>query len=448
MERRSNLDTPYLFFACSAPSSRDHHLAQRHLPLLRFDLHEPFLPLVVGYTVFHESAPSPSFPRRIVFTSETYRVIEYAIWWDWDIQHLYELEHLWIWLDRDEKVIKFEGSWHGDFHVLGDSCLTTADGRLVAYSEPGKHAFAQSPQPLLARASVTRTACTAAAGRGGVLITPLFEGIIRARNAFNNRLVHTFCEDQRFEPSYDFSKVVDLRYLPLVSWYELKNWIPQRVETVLAELRSRYPITDQRMFRIVDLRGQFGSLSEFAVRVKEASADGIKITMVPDGELGFAIPGTHGKLSPEEVFHPLMEAQMNIYLQLEPFPKETLTRLLDVVRELGVLGHLIFGSRSVDCVQQIKHHAPNAMTALEVHEIFSQQALRQSQPADYVCGTTGKSITREWVERFHAVGIGLIAETYHGSLQAAGVDGVCNLSELGERAHHVQDTVWQNVYQY
>jgi hypothetical protein len=36
-------------------------LAARYAPVLRFDAHEPFLPLVAGYTIFRQSGPSPSF---------------------------------------------------------------------------------------------------------------------------------------------------------------------------------------------------------------------------------------------------------------------------------------------------------------------------------------------------------------------------------------------------
>ena len=72
---------------------------------------EPFLPLVVGYTVFREAAKSPS--SKFPIDPEGGIAIEYAIWWDWDIQHLYELEHVWVYLDADENLLKVEASAHG-----------------------------------------------------------------------------------------------------------------------------------------------------------------------------------------------------------------------------------------------------------------------------------------------------------------------------------------------
>src|SRR5205809_292705 len=91
-------------------------LAARYAPIILFDQREPFLPLAAGYTLFHIDAPSPSFPRTITLCAAdrppAQLVIEYAIWWDWDIQHLYELEHAWVYVDATGHVIHAEASWH------------------------------------------------------------------------------------------------------------------------------------------------------------------------------------------------------------------------------------------------------------------------------------------------------------------------------------------------
>src|SRR5690606_40547573 len=72
------------------------------------DRMEPFRPVAVGYHVFYESGPSPSFPRVVELgepaPARCQAVIEYAFWWDWDIQHLYELEHAWVYVgERSEE---------------------------------------------------------------------------------------------------------------------------------------------------------------------------------------------------------------------------------------------------------------------------------------------------------------------------------------------------------
>ena len=98
----------------------DFELAARHAPRLFFDHEEPFLPSRVGYRVLREPADSRVDPRRGRDGTTPLRfdlpgltgVIEYGIWWDWDIQHLYELEAAWVYLGERE-VLRVEASWHG-----------------------------------------------------------------------------------------------------------------------------------------------------------------------------------------------------------------------------------------------------------------------------------------------------------------------------------------------
>ena len=88
------------------PIAGDLDLARRHAPILLFDAREPFLPSAAGYTVFHTAdAASSSFPRYVRIEAPAVLAIEYALWWDWDIQHLYELEHVWVMLDAAGTVV-------------------------------------------------------------------------------------------------------------------------------------------------------------------------------------------------------------------------------------------------------------------------------------------------------------------------------------------------------
>ena len=93
-------------------------LAARYAPRIRFDAYEPFLPLAAGYTVFESDGTSPSFSQgKSIELSPPGEppaslAIEYAIWWDWDIGHLYELEHVWVSVDAAGSVVRGEASWH------------------------------------------------------------------------------------------------------------------------------------------------------------------------------------------------------------------------------------------------------------------------------------------------------------------------------------------------
>src|ERR1041385_4215375 len=131
----------------------DFELAAYHAPLLFFDHEEPFLPSRVGYSVLREPAAARVDPRRTLDGPAPLRfdlpgleaVIEYGIWWDWDIQHLYELEAAWVYLGRGD-VLRVEASWHGRFHeMLREGNPSLRGSRPILFSQPGKHAFAPEP---------------------------------------------------------------------------------------------------------------------------------------------------------------------------------------------------------------------------------------------------------------------------------------------------------------
>ena len=86
-------------------------------PYLFFDILEPFPVKAVGYTVFRKTSGSKSFPKRSIDwdTKVCAFVIEYAIFFDYDIEHLYDLEHVWVMVDYNGQVIDAEASFHGKY---------------------------------------------------------------------------------------------------------------------------------------------------------------------------------------------------------------------------------------------------------------------------------------------------------------------------------------------
>ena len=220
----------------------EHALAKRHAPVLYFDRLEPFLPVAVGYTVFTKDGTSPSFKRTVELPESVTTAIEYAVWWDWDIQHLYELEHLWVYLDADENLVLGEGSSHGGSRALHNENEKTPSeqNRLIAYSEPGKHAFSGHLKQVLERGLITRASCDVLAGSGDVLINHMFEGQIQA-SPLQRRLTKRYMKAHAFTPSYDFSNRFDLGSVPLLLWDALKAWVPERVNAWLEQLESHLP---------------------------------------------------------------------------------------------------------------------------------------------------------------------------------------------------------------
>jgi glycerophosphoryl diester phosphodiesterase len=222
-------------------------LARRYAPIVYFDAAEPFLPSFAGYTLFRAPAPSPSFPRYVALEEPVVLAIEYALWWDWDIQHLYELEHAWVFVDAAGAVVGVESSQHGAATRGG---FSLEDGRPVLYAEPGKHALAADRAVLLERRARTAQACGPRAGAGGVWITPLFRGRITAKTPDADQLVRTYLQRQAFTPRWEWSQRVDIATIPLGPWPLLEAAIPQTVAARVAELEAAIPREQRHVLHI------------------------------------------------------------------------------------------------------------------------------------------------------------------------------------------------------
>ncbi len=456
----------------ACPSEADRALAIHHAPRIRFDAREPFVPLVVGYTVFRRNGPSPSFPREISLPANAACAVEYAIWWDWDIQHLYELEHIWLYLDAQERLIAAEASWHGGYRSMLDegAQLPVEDGKLTLYSEPGKHAFAPERQWLLDRASATTRSCTTHSGKMGVLVTPLFVGIIPDRLPVNDRVVHTYLERLAFQPSFEFTQTVDLVKAVFVPWENLAAWIPSRVSWWIKYLHKTIPPGERRFLRIahrgasayaqessaasVEKAAELGAdMVEVDVRVTQ---DGIPV-IAHDADLKrvFGLNAQVAELTLDEIrtqtpatAAPLMtfadmvelcaRLGLGLYLDIKEITPAAFGMVADALRKHGLFRYAVFGAFRPDVVAEIKHNIPEAVTSI----LFSSPhvepvSLARSVRADYVhpCferfDAPQDLIAGEWMELVRAEGLGVICwheERPHviAGLQALGVDGVCS----------------------
>ena len=453
-------------------SEADHALALRYAPKIRFDLNEPFTPAAVGYSVFRADGESPSFPREIKLAGDGGMAIEYAIWWDWDIQHLYELEHIWVHVDGEGKLVAAEASWHGDFNPMldADGKMPLEDGRLALYSEPGKHAFAPSAAWLCARQAKTRASCGIHAGKMGVHVTPLYQGRIRERTPQNNRLVHTYLERRQFEPSYEFSKVFDLRDARLVDWRHLRDWIPRRVSAWVEELRATIPPGERRFLRIAH-RGASAYArenSEASLRVAaELGADMVEIdirttadqvpVVIHDSSLRrvYGVQGDVADLTMDELRRLTAERGevmsfehavrccrslgLGIYLDIKRLTMAAGRSMLATLREARYLRQTVFGSFRPDYLAEIKAACPDAQTSILFGAVnIDAVKLAGSVGADYVhpCWEwrdeqPHRLLTPEWIERARAADLGIVC--WHeerpdviAALKALGVDAICS----------------------
>lgn len=217
-------------------------LALAYQPHIRFDLNEPFMVTAVGYTIYRETSQSLSFPKRDVIINQrtTAFIIEYAFWYDYDIEHLYDLEHIWIYVSKEGNVIDAEGSFHGKYLRMvnpetGEIELEE-DTHLIVYAQPGKHAF-------LPVANLVRiipnwfTSCNETAGSAGLLVQDMFTSQIKTDTTLQLKVERYIKEKYSFEPTLIFHKKV-LNPEIFVTYEELYKSIPDRVNTELNKLKN------------------------------------------------------------------------------------------------------------------------------------------------------------------------------------------------------------------
>ncbi|MBQ8554817.1 MAG: hypothetical protein IJ438_02980 [Clostridia bacterium] len=208
----------------------DLELALRYAPLIHYDIDETIPLRKVGYTIFREGRRSDSFPKREVVPEKGGFVIEYALFWDYDIQHMYDLEHIWVYVTQ-ERVTRAEGSFHGKYLTLWEEgmpfALPVEEGHVHAFCQPGKHAFLPHGQ-LFRLIPGWRECCGELAG-GAVLVGGPFASLYQPTPEDDQRCARYIRENLTFTPSLVFTAGQRLEDAALCSWEDLKAWIPRRI---------------------------------------------------------------------------------------------------------------------------------------------------------------------------------------------------------------------------
>jgi glycerophosphoryl diester phosphodiesterase len=473
-------------------------LAARYAPVLRFDAHEPFFPLAVGYTIFRHNGPSPSFRQGYPIDlapdgkPPAHLAIEYAIWWDWDIGHLYELEHVWVYVDQAGRVVRGEASWHGGLHDMRhEGELALDEEHLTVYSEPGKHAFAPTPAWFRERAGrFKRSETRDLAGISGVLVTRFARGQV-SPTPLDQRLVHTYLSRHAFEPSGQFDNFFPLASEMLVPWPALEVWIPRRLNHWLDKLRRQIPPHEVRFLRIghrgaaahapdntlAGLRkaAQLGAdMAEFDVR---CTADG-QVVLAHDAwlndEQGGIWPvaertlqelqaldargGGGGERVPTlaKALDVCRQEQIGAYIELKDW--RVLPGLAALASQHDLAGYAIVGSFRPDWLAECKRLLPRVATSI----LFSSPhldavQLARSIGASYLHPCWGHLpdasalLTRAWLDRARDAGLGVISWSEDrpdqlATLRQLGLDALCsdapelllapNQARSGDRPEH------------
>lgn len=201
-----------------------------YAPEIYTDEREPFGIRKIGYQIYTRDGPSVSFRRNIVFENispDTCMAIEYSYFYDYDIQHLYDLEHIWIYLNTKGMITGVEASFHGRYlnSILQKENLPQMhETHVIMYAQPGKHAMLPSPE-LFYLYPELRAACTKLAGIHGLDAPACFQDRFSLSEAENLKVAEYIKTHFSFEPSMHFIQTV-LTEDQYMSWEQLADRIP------------------------------------------------------------------------------------------------------------------------------------------------------------------------------------------------------------------------------
>lgn len=211
-------------------------LALKYFPKVYFDKEEPFDVKLIGYHIYRVSQESLTFDRKVwVDPLKVRYVIEYAIYFDYDIEHMYDLEHIWIYVGFDGKVTDAECSSHGRYVNCWRLHPEAEDGeKITLYSQPGKHAFYPEGRLFLLFPDYEEV-CMNKAGAAGLLVPPFLEKILHTNEALDAKIQSFMQRKYSFKPTLEFEegKIKNKIFVPEE---ELPGLIAERVKGMVKEL--------------------------------------------------------------------------------------------------------------------------------------------------------------------------------------------------------------------
>lgn len=193
--------------------------------------------MAVGYTVLRRSGKSPSSTRMLTFHDGAATILEYAVFFDFDIQHMYDLEHVFVYLDADGKVVDVEASFHGRFFksMFQGELEFEDQTHPVFYMQPGKHAMMPNPRFFYLYPELY-AACNEQCGKDGFLVAPLFADRLKTDSDLNAAVCRYLQKNFSFVPTMEFEPIT---YAFLVlPFAELHGWITDRMRWWSARLKA------------------------------------------------------------------------------------------------------------------------------------------------------------------------------------------------------------------
>ena len=220
-------------------TQEEFQVIMKYAPYLMFDEKEPFFVHHIGYMMFYETRPSDSFQRIVRIDKDKVKfAIEYTIFFYYDIQHLYELEHIWVYVGHDGNVCGCEGSYHGKYinEMLPGGDILRDRTHVCLYSQPGKHALLPEKR-LVSLYPELELACGELAGIDGFAYPESLYGVKIPITQEEQQMVREHIQTHyRFQPSMVFiGKQVS--FSQFIHWNTLKSQIPILMEKELNKIR-------------------------------------------------------------------------------------------------------------------------------------------------------------------------------------------------------------------
>lgn len=218
-------------------------LAKKYMPAIWQDKNETIPIRYVGITVFDHRECSKTFGKRILDPAEwnVQYIIEYAFYWDYDIQHMYDLEHILVGVRDDGSIGTCCTSFHG--LIVHSSSMKgmyrEEDGHPVLYMQPGKHAF--MADPFLFNLHVQKDVCCNSLAGGGLLIPQMLADSMDTDSERDEGIRSWIRSHYSFKPSWKFVAIPEFSNEQLVSSDELLNMIPGLVAEQLKLIEGSYP---------------------------------------------------------------------------------------------------------------------------------------------------------------------------------------------------------------
>ena len=388
-------------------------LAARFGPRLKLDANEPFRPQAVGYAIYNHDGPSQSFPRHIRLARFTNAVaaIECAIWWDWDINHLYELEHVWVYINSKGNVVGLEGSWHGSVRRLyrGEQ-IQTNENNAVVFAAPGKHALGTDIEDFQRHESLVPGLTSRFAGSHGTLQVDMFAGEI-PRTPVSDRYVHSYLTRFAFEPSWDFSKELVINETLLVPWAALREWIPGRIDLWLSFLKQEIRPDEYRFLRT--------AVCSTNDQIKVAGDVGMDMVMMEVVQGRWGVPVVINRLSESRgsnliaALQACHRARVGVYLVIQE--KRSLGWIKRILRFRDWSDYLMTGSSDKDLLEDVKYALPHYRIVYIQHKLSKdsiEQTLRLKASYLHFLSQDAENLTEELIHEAHESNISVIGGPY------------------------------------